>query len=686
MTIPDRVRALALLFTLPLLLLVEGSAAQTATPPATADSGLPSETPAKFEPVTDSFDHVRRDVMIPMRDGVKLHTVILVPKGAQGAPILLTRTPYDADALTQPRPERPPRAQSCSGYDNATDVIVEGGYIRVVQDVRGKYGSEGDYVMNRPLRGPQNPTPVDHATDTCDTIDWLVKNVPETQRQGRHPRHLLRRLPAADGARRSAPGAQGVGADEPDGRRLDRRRLVPQRRLPPAEDALHLRAGGDARQRRRSGGRATSTTTTCSWRRARPASWGGAAASSRSASGGRSSSTRATTPSGATRRWTSCWRRSRCTVPVMLVHSLWDQEDIYGAHRRLRGARAEGHRATTRCSWSWARGTTARRSATAARSGALRFGSDTALHFRREILRPFLDQYLKDGAPEADVAPVTAFETGTNTWRRLPAWPAGCASGCTVRPTPLYLARRAAGWASPRRSRPTRRSRSTSPTPPSRCPSAPARSSPSATTTAGPGRSGWSTTSARPPAAPTCWPSSPTSLTAPVKISGQPIANLVASTSGTDSDWVVKLIDVYPDEVAGQPEMGGYQLMVSADIFRGRYRESLETPQADRARRAAALPLRAADREPRLPAGPPDHGAGPVELVPALRPQPADLRAEHLLGQAGGLPEGRAADLPRARPGELRRAAAGHDELTTGSTSRRPMPAGARPACAPPER
>src|SRR5439155_22150586 len=66
-------------------------------------------------------------------------------------------------------------------------------------------------------------------------------------------------------------------------------------------------------------------------------------------------------------------------------------------------------------------------------------------------------------------------------------------------------------------------------------------------------------------------------LTAPAKISGQPIANIVASTSGTDADWVVKLIDVYPDEVAGQPQMGGYQLMVSADIFRGRYREGFET-------------------------------------------------------------------------------------------------------------
>ncbi|HEU5251290.1 MAG TPA: CocE/NonD family hydrolase, partial [Thermoanaerobaculia bacterium] len=141
--------------------------------------GLPSETPAKFEPVTASFDHARRVVMIPMRDGVKLHTVILVPKGAKGAPILLTRTPYDADTMTS-RVSSSHLGPNLEGYDNATDVIVEGGYIRVVQDVRGKHGSEGDYVMNRPLRGPLNPTPVDHATDTYDTIDWLVKNVPES--------------------------------------------------------------------------------------------------------------------------------------------------------------------------------------------------------------------------------------------------------------------------------------------------------------------------------------------------------------------------------------------------------------------------------------------------------------------------------------------------------------------------
>src|SRR5262247_954271 len=140
---------------------------------------LPSETPEKFEPTNYSFDYSKRDVMIPMRDGVKLHTVIITPKGARRAPILLTRTPYNATELTS-------HAQSShlgpilTGYDNATDVIIEGGYIRAVQDVRGKYGSEGDYVMNRPLRGPLNQTQVDHATDTYDTIEWLVKNVPES--------------------------------------------------------------------------------------------------------------------------------------------------------------------------------------------------------------------------------------------------------------------------------------------------------------------------------------------------------------------------------------------------------------------------------------------------------------------------------------------------------------------------
>ena len=212
-----------------LMLVVSSVTAQT----------LPSERPENLVPTNYGFDYVRREVMIPMRDGVKLHTVILVPNGAKRAPILLTRTPYNASALTG-NANSSHLGPTLYGYDNATDVIVEGGYIRVVQDVRGKYGSEGDYVMNRPLHGPQNPSPVDHSTDTYDTIDWLVKNIRETNGNVGILGHLIRRIPAADGSRQSASGAKGVGPDEPDGRRLDGRRLVPQWCISPAKYAVHL--------------------------------------------------------------------------------------------------------------------------------------------------------------------------------------------------------------------------------------------------------------------------------------------------------------------------------------------------------------------------------------------------------------------------------------------------------------
>src|SRR5947209_6458039 len=138
-----RVRAalLGLPFVIALLL---GPAAAQPEPKTKAPAtypALPSEIPAEFKPTNAGFDHTRREAMIPMRDGVKLHTVILVPKGAKSAPILMTRTPYDANALTTHIPSAH-LGPSLYGYDNATDVIVEGGFIRVVQDIRGKYGSE----------------------------------------------------------------------------------------------------------------------------------------------------------------------------------------------------------------------------------------------------------------------------------------------------------------------------------------------------------------------------------------------------------------------------------------------------------------------------------------------------------------------------------------------------------------
>src|SRR4030095_16638894 len=125
-------------------------------------------------------------------------------------------------------------------------------------------------------------------------------------------------------------------------------------------------------------------------------------------------------------------------VPVMLVHSLGDQEDIYGdlaVYKQIKPKDTNNDKVFL-VMGPWHHGQEIRDGSSL---GAIKFDSDTALYFRREILRPFLDQYLKDGAPKADVPPVVAFETGTNKWLRLPAWPSGCPRGCAVRPTPLYL-------------------------------------------------------------------------------------------------------------------------------------------------------------------------------------------------------------------------------------------------------
>jgi uncharacterized protein len=210
--------------------------------------------------------------------------------------------------------------------------------------------------------------------------------------------------------------------------------------------------------------------------------------------------------------------------------------------------------------------------------GALKFNADTSLQFQQEVLGPFLARYLKDDAPKADIAPVTAFETGTNTWRRLPAWPAGCVAGCTLKPAPLYLnSGLKLGFNAPASSENSYDEYVSDPAKP-----VPFRARPSQPVGYTDVLTWWRwlvddqrEASGRPDVL--VYTSDV--LTAPVKISGQPVASLIASTSGTDSDWVIKLIDVYSDEVAAQPNMGGYQLMVSADIFRGRYRESLATPK-----------------------------------------------------------------------------------------------------------
>ena len=547
---------------------------------------LPSERPPQFKRATEGFDYARREVMIPMRDALKLHTVILVPKGATRAPILLTRTPYDANALTW-HAQSPHLGPILSGYDNAVDVIVNGGYIRVVQDVRGKYGSEGDYVMNRPLHGPLNPGNVDHATDTYDTIDWLVKNIAETNGKvgilgisydGFLPlMALFNPHPALKVSVPMNPMVDGWMGDD-----WFHNGAFRQQNMPYIYEQVATRDNSEK------------------W-------WSGHFDDydqyMSAGSAGELGQRRGLEQIGFWRKilehpsYDAFWQQQAMDkllgaqplkVPVMLVHSLWDQEDIYGAiavYKALEPKDTSNDKVFL-VMGPWHHGQEIDEGSTL---GALKFNSDTSLYFRQEVLAPFLAHYLKDDAPKGDVAPVTAFETGTNTWRRLRAWPPAEATAgkaayaapavVTPHPTPLYLnAGLTASFTAPKAGDGSYDEYVADPSKP-----VPYRARPSQPV-------GYEL--------PLTWPQwlvddqreasgrpdvlafASDVLKTPVKISGEPIANLIASTSGTDADWVVKLIDVYPDEVAGQPAMGGYQLMVSGDIFRGRYRESFETPKA----------------------------------------------------------------------------------------------------------
>ncbi len=528
----------------------------------------PSETPDKFTAATDSWDYQLRDVMIPMRDGVKLHTIILVPKGATHAGMLLTRTPYEAKALVG-HTHSGHLGPMLQGYDNATDVILEDGYIRVMQDVRGKYDSQGDYVMNRPVHGPQNPTPVDDATDTYDTIDWLVKNVPESNGKvgtlgisydGFEPlMALVNPHPALKVSVPMNPMVDGwMGDDWFHSGAFRQQNLSYIYEQEASRDNsikwwqsyhddydLFLQAGSAGELARRHGMQQIGFWNRIVAHPAYDAFWSDQAVDK----------LLATQP---------------LKVPVMLVHSLWDAEDIYGAmavYRAIKPKDLNGNMVKLVLG-PWYHGQAIDEGSSL---GNLRFGSDTSRWFREHVLRPFLAQYLKDGAPAADVAPVMAFETGTNEWRRLERWPVSCESGCTHATKALYLQPgHKLGFEAPAGGESFTEYVSDPARP------VPFRARPIQQVGYAPGQTWaqWLTDDQREASGRTDVITFTSAvLEKPLLISGQPVVHLVASTSGTDSDWVVKLIDVYPDEVYAQPEMGGYQLAVGMDILRGRYRQ-----------------------------------------------------------------------------------------------------------------
>lgn len=537
----------------------------------TSHAQAPAPTPPMAPDIAKDFkwptaanDYVKRVEMIPMRDGVKLYTVMIIPKGVKDAPILLTRTPYNAKGAAE-RTLSPHAAATGAQVD---EPFLEDGYIRVYQDVRGKYGSEGDYVLTRPLSGPLNDTKIDHSTDAWDTIDWLVKHVKESNGRvgitgSSYPGFtsamaLINPHPALKAAVPQSPMIDGWMGDDWFQNGAFRMRNVDwftsQMTAKGAGANVPRAAFDDYDNFLRAGSFGAFATANGldqipSYRKivehpAYDAFWQEQALD-------------------------RILAKQPLKVPTLWVGALWDQEDIYGAIKAYQATEPKdvGNNMNFLALGPWRH------------SGVnyeqrqlgpnLKLPGDTATEFRLTVMKPFLDRYLKTNGPKADIPPVFIFDSGSMRWDRLQKYPQ------TTALKPLYLnpglglsfdkalakggpmfeeyvsdpakpvpyVRRPVRWDDPDQWR------------------------------------FWLVSDQRHvDGRPDVLTFVTEPLKAPLKISGEPVVNLFASTSGTDSDWVVKLIDVYPDVVPSDVAMGGYQLGVAMEIFRGRYRESFEKP------------------------------------------------------------------------------------------------------------
>jgi putative CocE/NonD family hydrolase len=453
--------------------------------------------------------------------------------------------------------------------------LFEAGYIVVLQDVRGKYLSEGVYSMNRPLRGPLNAGEADHSTDAWDTIDWLVANVPECN--GRVGiigisydgftalMSLVEPHPALRAAVAMNPMVDNWIGDDWFHNGAFRQTLTLQYTwVQTSSKASELRwptlghdeyetwldAGSAGEMARRLGVDALPF-----WQRvsAHPA-------------------------------YDEFWREQAVdrvlatrplTVPTMFVRSQWDSEDSYGPMAAYAATAPRGDAPDLR--WlvigPWSHPGVGFHDGAAL--GALKFGSDTAKYFRREMMLPFLDGRLRDGSPAVELPPVTTFETGSNRWRSFGQWPPGHDGSPEPATTSLYLAAEQRLAFEAPASAEGHDEYVSDPAKPVTYTPRPIRPK----SAAGSNWDAWLVedqrfAAVRPDVLCYCTPP----LETPLAIAGAPIAHLFASTSGTDCDWVVKLIDLYPAEVPGDADMGGYQLPVAMEILRARYRDDPARP------------------------------------------------------------------------------------------------------------
>jgi putative CocE/NonD family hydrolase len=515
-------------------------------------AGLAPASTLRAQEGTDRYEH--STVMIPMRDGIKLNTVIWRPKDQSGPlPILFERTPYDAESV-------------CREAFQVSTAIVAERYLIVCQDLRGKYGSEGTFAMNRATRAPGDTKTIDETTDAYDAMDWMVKNIPNNN--GRigmrgisyggwttmmalldpHPA-LKAASPQAspddmflgddfhhNGAFRLSYGFEYVAA-------VDGQKFTPFDFDRYDTYEWFLRLGGLA------------NVDAKYLHRQKPA-------------------------------WTEFLEHptfddyykarkvvrhiTKVTVPTLTVAGWWDQEDFYGPltiYDKMESLDRDKLNYLVVGPWNHGGWT----GPTGDALGPITFGQKTSPFFRDSVEAPWFAYWLKDKG-KLDLPEALTFRPGTNAWQRHDAWPPK--RGVTARN--LYFAPGGKlGWEKP----------------------------------AGDGVDSYVSDPAHPvpyrvrPIVPlygstvqSTWPLwqvddqrhsdlrpdvltyQTDALTEDVTISGKIVANLFASTTGTDSDWIVKLIDVYPEDYPADQKLGGYQLMVVGDVFRGRFQKSFERP------------------------------------------------------------------------------------------------------------
>jgi len=517
---------------------------------------------------TAVFDKI--EAMIPVRDGIKLHTEIYIPKNATTPlPILFERTPY---GISSPN--------SSGGYSSMLgryNEMISEGYIFVFQDIRGRYASQGKFVMLHPVHDPAtDPKGIDEATDTYDTIDWLIKNVPHNNgRVGMdgisydgylvtmgmiHPHPALKAASEQacmgdtylgddffhNGAFRLSYAFEYAALLETSSENYS----FPFDRFDLYDWYLRLGPLSNANAK---------------YFHDKIPTWNDFIAHA---------------------SYDDFWKHHAVayglkepTVPNLNVAGWWDQEDFYGptaTYERLEKVDSKNLNYFVAGPWNhggWGHG--------AGNSlGDIPFGSDTSAYFRQNIEAPWFAYWLKEKG-KLPLKEALTFQTGSDEWVQYDSWPPRQAQTRNI-----YMREDGAlSFTAPSGSSAGDKSADAAfdayvsdPAHP-----VPNRHRPVDMTYPEDHPGSWFTwlvqdqrfVDQRPDVL--TWQTPP--LTEDVTLSGQVTAKLFASTTGTDSDWVVKLIDVYPESVPQDWKLSGFELMVADEIFRGRYRNSFEKPE-----------------------------------------------------------------------------------------------------------